>query len=108
MAFIRRRELALSQFYERGPENGAMNISSLHTALTDHPIRSLGYVAIGLLFLISVVQLHDLPSCASGIKLTCSQGAVSNDAIDLWRGLALGSLYLLFCLPAKRRPGPNP
>jgi hypothetical protein len=107
MRFIRLRELALSQFYEHGPENGAMNISSLHTALTAHPIRSLGYVAIGLLFLISVVQLHYLPGCASGVKLICGQGTASNDVIDLWRGLAVGSLYLLFCLPANRRSRPS-
>ena len=62
------------------------------TTFTPRTLRGLGRVVLVLLFVLSVFQLSHLPTIAS------------HQFIDLWRGMAAGSLFLLFCIPASRRP----
>ena len=71
-------------------------------------IRTVGLVAIGVLFLISVLHLTQLSTaaepCGHIAKTACARQPGGNqDGVDLWRGLAMTSLYLGFCLRPRRR-----
>ncbi|WP_266160629.1 hypothetical protein [Dyella silvatica] len=74
-------------------------------------IRCIGLIAISLLFLISVFRLVQLSTvspdkvlahCSGMAEVNCGSQPLAN----LWRGLALGSLYLLFCLQPRRSVPP--
>ncbi|MBM7129087.1 hypothetical protein [Dyella mobilis] len=67
-----------------------------HAALPSRRTRGFGLIAMAVLFLLSVFQLTHLPAAPA-----------SHDAIDLWRGLAEGSLFVFFCLPAGRNRQPK-
>ncbi len=76
-------------------------------------IRTVGLVAIGVLFLISVLRLTQLSTapadiagepCGHRANTVCTQQPLGGrDRVDLWRGLAMASLYLGFCLRPRRR-----
>jgi hypothetical protein len=69
-----------------------MKTPHLHASLGSRTVRGFGLVTLTLLFLLSVFQL------------THPSAAASRDIVDLWRGLAVGSLFLFFCLPTAGRP----
>lgn len=54
--------------------------------------RGLGQIVLALLALISVFQLAHLPV------------ATSHAVVEGWRALAVGSLFLFFCVPTSGRP----
>jgi hypothetical protein len=69
-----------------------MKTPSLHNPFAPRTTRGLGLVVLALVFLFSVFQLTHLPTVTA-----------DHDIIDLWRGLAVGSLFLFFCFPATGR-----
>jgi hypothetical protein len=69
-----------------------MKTPSLHSPSASRTARSFGLIALVLLFLLSIFQLTH-PSVTA-----------SRDIVDLWRALAVGSLFLFFCFPTAGRP----
>jgi hypothetical protein len=55
--------------------------------------RGFGQIVLALLFLLSIFQLSHLPNIAA-----------DHSVLDLWRGLAAGSLFLFFC-PGRSHSG---
>jgi hypothetical protein len=70
-----------------------MELPNLHSLYVPRAARDLGLITLVLIFLLSVFELTHLHSTA-----------VSRDAINLWRSLATGSLFLFVCLPVPGRP----
>lgn len=69
-----------------------MKIPTPRTAFVPRTARGVGQIALILLFLLSVFQL------------THGAGASTDHHwIDLWRSVAVGSLFLFFCVPAANR-----
>ncbi len=76
-------------------------------------IRTVGLAVIGVLFLISVLQLTQSSAapaqstsepCGQAAKPACNRPPPGGEErIALWRGLAMASLYLGFCLRPRRR-----
>jgi hypothetical protein len=93
MGSIRRSASGVSQFYAVPPKNAGMKIPTARTAFATRAKRGLGQVVLALLFLISVFQLAHLPAMAT-----------NHAAIEGWRVLAVGSLFLFFCVPSSGRP----
>lgn len=54
--------------------------------------RGFGQIILVLLFLLSAFHLAHLPMMAS------------HGVIDMWRALAMGSLFLFFCVPSSGHP----
>lgn len=69
----------------------SMKISTLHTPSTPRTRRRFGQLVLTLLFVLSVFQLTHLSAAAN------------HGFVDLWRGLAVGSLFLFFYLPSAGR-----
>jgi hypothetical protein len=80
------------KFMLAGQRMAPMKTSSLHVPFASRTARGFGLVALALLFLLSVFQL------------THPATSPSHDIVDLWRGLAVGSLFLFFCYPTAGRP----
>lgn len=74
-----------------------MKTPTARTAFATRTKRGFGRVVLALLFLLSVFQLSHLPRIAA-----------DPSTIDLWRALAVGSLFLFFCFPTTRRPHSGP
>jgi hypothetical protein len=74
------------------PDNAPMKKLSTLNAFTTHPLRGIGLIAAIALFSLAVFRLVHLPAAS-----------MDHDFLDLWRGLAVGSLYLLFCLSTDHR-----
>lgn len=69
-----------------------MKIPTVRTASMTRMKRGFGQIILALLFLLSVFQLTHLhPITANHV------------AIDLWRALAVGTLFLFFCVPGANR-----
>jgi hypothetical protein len=106
MEFIWRSQRAISYFYAARADHVAMKSQALR-------IRTFGLVAISVLFLISVLRLNQLSAAAADTadeacghiaKTACArQPSGIQDRVELWRGLAMTSLYLGFCLRPRRR-----
>jgi hypothetical protein len=60
------------------------------------PARGIGVIAAILLFSLAVFRLLHLPATS-----------INHDALDVWRGAAIGSLYLVLCLSTAHRSRPN-
>jgi hypothetical protein len=111
------RDLRHRIFMGRASRIVAMKIPSASAALMTRRIRCIGLIAISLLFLISVFQLIQLPTasshkgpahCGALAEAACdTQPLAGNGLINMWRGLALGSLYLFFCLQPRRSVQPR-
>jgi hypothetical protein len=71
-----------------GQKMALMKTPSPSFAFAPRATRGFGLIALVLLFLLSVFQLTHL-----------SAASTSHDILDLWRGLAAGSLFLFFCFP---------
>ncbi len=74
-----------------------MKTPALRHARTARTAHSFGRIALGLLCLLAVFQLTQL-----------SPAAANHESINLWRGLALGSLFFFLCLPPKHWPASKP
>jgi hypothetical protein len=70
-----------------------MKTPTLRAASATRTKRGFGQIVLAMLFLLSVFQLSHLPAIAA-----------NHGAIDLWRALAVGTLFLFFCLPGSGRP----
>jgi hypothetical protein len=92
MGFIRQRLPWLPQFYVERLTMPPMKKLSTLNAFTTHPLRGIGLIAAIALFSLAVFRLVHLPAAS-----------MDHDFLDLWRGLAVGSLYLLFCLSTDHR-----
>jgi hypothetical protein len=66
--------------------------SSMHPPMPK-ATRGFALIALALAFLLSVFQLTHLPVVSA-----------NHDVINLWRGLAVGTLFLFFCFPTARQP----
>lgn len=94
-----------------------MKIPPASATLMTRRIRCIGLIAISLLFLISVFRLVQLSTvvphkgpahCGAMAEVACdTQPLAGYGLINLWRGLALGSLYLFFCLQPRRSVQPR-
>lgn len=69
-----------------------MKTSFARTVLAHRTWRGFGQIMLTLLFLLSAFQLAHTPASAQSL------------AIDLWRALAAGTLFLFFCVPSSGRP----
>lgn len=67
-----------------------MKTLSPHSALAPRAARGLALIALALLFLLAAFQLAH-PSATA-----------NPDLVDVWRSIAVGSLFLFFCLPGNR------
>lgn len=92
MQFIRHPGWALPQLYAGWLDNALMKIPTPHTAFVPRAARGFGQIALVLLFLLSVFQLTHGPGIST-----------DQNWIDLWRSVAVGSLFLFFCFPATHR-----
>jgi hypothetical protein len=92
MGFIRPQGIPLSQIYAVALKNAPMKPASVHTPFAPRTTRGFALLALALVFLLSAFQLTHLPAVSA-----------NHDLIDLWRGLAVGSLFLFFCFPAAGR-----
>ncbi|GLQ91776.1 hypothetical protein [Dyella acidisoli] len=68
-----------------------MKIPTSRTAPMTRMKRGFGQIVLALLFLFSVFQLTHLPVMAN------------HGLTDMWRALAVGSLFLFFCVPGSNR-----
>lgn len=91
MRFIRQPQRGLSQLYATSQTMLSTKTPSIRIAFMTHSIRSIGLITAILLFAFALFQLFHLPAAS-----------INHDLLDLWRGLAVGSLYLLFCLSTGR------
>jgi hypothetical protein len=69
-----------------------MKTPTARITLTPRMLRGLGRVVLALLLMLAMFELSHLPAIAS------------HQLIDLWRAIAAGSLFMLFCIPASHRP----
>lgn len=69
-----------------------MKIPTPHTAFVPRAARGFSQIVLVLLFLLSVFQLTHRPGAF-----------IDQNWIDLWRSVAVGSLFLFFCFPAAKR-----
>ena len=70
-----------------------MKISTARTAFATRTKRGFGQIISAVLFLLAIFQLAHLPAIAA-----------NHAAIEWWRALAVGSLFLFFCVPTSGRP----
>lgn len=70
-----------------------MKTPSSRTAIGSRATRGLGLIALVLLFLLAIFELTHQPAASA-----------NRNGVDLWRGLAAGSLFLFFCCPTAGRP----
>jgi hypothetical protein len=75
-----------------GQKMPAMKTPSPSTAIAPRATRGFGLIALVLLFLLAVFELTHQPAAP-----------VNHNLVDLWRGLAAGSLFLFFCFPTASR-----
>jgi hypothetical protein len=102
----------------RQPDHGGMTTPAAMVPLVPTRIRVIGLVTLSLIFALSVLKLSTptfAPTdragthCEHSVSATCvAQPQADHDTTDLWRGLALGSLYLVFCLRPRRRDSTSP
>jgi hypothetical protein len=74
---------------------GGQRMPSMKTPsqLIPRATRWFGLIALVVLFLLSVFELAHQPAAST-----------SHHLVDLWRGLAVGSLFLFFSFPTAGRP----
>lgn len=70
-----------------------MKPPSLRHPFAPRATRGFALVMLALVFVLSAFQLTHLPAVFA-----------NHDLINLWRGLAVGSLFLFFCFPTAGRP----
>jgi hypothetical protein len=65
-----------------------MKTLSQYRAWAPRATRGFSLIALALLFVLAVFELTHQPAAST-----------SHNLVDLWRGLAAGSLFLFFCVP---------
>lgn len=79
-----------------GQKIRSMKTPSVQSPIATRTSRGITMIGLVLLFLLAVFRLTHLPAAPNG-----------HDFVDLWRGLAVGSLFLFFCVPTSSRPRPG-
>ena len=70
-----------------------MKIPTARMTFATRTKRGFGQIVLALLVLISVFQLAHLPTMGT-----------NHAVLEGWRALAVGSLFLFFCVPISGRP----
>jgi hypothetical protein len=91
MRFVRGAPSRYCDFYAASQTMPPMKTPTARIASAAAPARGIGLIAAILLFSLAAFRLMHLPATL-----------INHDALDLWRGSAIGSLYLLLCLSAGR------